>query len=117
MAKPVSSGSFVLRRFLPRQRFQLWERVFTRETQADLTHPDGILKLSAVFAINPLRRPAAILIGGLLAISALFAFQKPFREYPGLEYEKFPLPPDYVTEFRPPSSLIKERRPESSRQV
>jgi hypothetical protein len=41
---------------------------------------DGILKLSAVFDINPLRRPGAILIGGLLAISALFAFQKPFRE-------------------------------------
>ncbi len=56
---------------------------------------DGILKLSAVFAINQLRRPGAILIGGLLVISALFAFQKPFREYPGLEYEKFPLPADY----------------------
>jgi hypothetical protein len=32
---------------------------------------------------------AAGLIGGL------FAFQKPFREYPGREYEDFPLPPDY----------------------
>src|ERR1039457_5688191 len=25
----------------------------------------------------------------------LFAFQQPFREYPGREYEDFPLPPDY----------------------
>src|SRR5437870_9728812 len=32
---------------------------------------------------------AAGLIGGL------FAFQRPFREYPGREYENFPLPPDY----------------------
>src|SRR2546430_11918356 len=32
---------------------------------------------------------AAGLIGGL------FAFQRPFREYPGREYEDFPLPPDY----------------------
>ena len=34
-------------------------------------------------------------MGGLLAIGALYALQKPFREYPGLEYQKFPLPPDY----------------------
>jgi hypothetical protein len=32
---------------------------------------------------------AAGLIGGL------FAFQRPFREYEGREYENFPLPPDY----------------------
>ena len=35
------------------------------------------------------------LAAGLLALSALYAFQKPFREYPGLEYYHFPLPPDY----------------------
>jgi len=33
--------------------------------------------------------------GGLLLLTGLFAFQKPFREYPGFEYESFPLPPDY----------------------
>ena len=27
--------------------------------------------------------------------SSDFAFQLPFREYPGREYEDFPLPPDY----------------------
>src|SRR5437870_7447053 len=32
---------------------------------------------------------AAGLLGGL------FAFQQPFREYPGVEYEDFPLPPDF----------------------
>jgi Domain of unknown function (DUF4159) len=56
---------------------------------------NGILNVSAVFSLNYLRRPGAILIGGILAIGALYAFQKPFREYPGLEYQKFDLPPDY----------------------
>jgi hypothetical protein len=32
---------------------------------------------------------------GLLSLGALFAFQRPFREYPGVEYSNFPLPPDY----------------------
>ena len=38
----------------------------------------------------------AILVLSLLGvlIGAIYA-QKPFREYPGMEYEKFPLPPDY----------------------
>ena len=31
----------------------------------------------------------------LLLIGALFAFQRPWREYPGVEYENFPIPPDY----------------------
>lgn len=37
----------------------------------------------------------------LLAIGALQAFQRPFREYPGIEYNDFPLPPDAAekTEF------------------
>ena len=38
-----------------------------------------------------------ILIAGLVLITALYAFQKPFREYPGLEYEKYPIPPDFQT--------------------
>ncbi len=32
----------------------------------------------------------------LSLLTALYAFQKPFREYPGFEYENFPLPPDYM---------------------
>ncbi len=31
---------------------------------------------------------------GLLSLGALFAFQRPFREYPGVEYSNFPLPPE-----------------------
>ncbi|MGA2113429.1 MAG: DUF4159 domain-containing protein [Bryobacteraceae bacterium] len=42
-----------------------------------------------------LRRAGAVAAAGLTFLSALYAFQKPFREYPGVEYEKFPLPPDY----------------------
>jgi len=42
-----------------------------------------------------LRRAGAVVTSGLLFLSVLYAFQKPFREYPGVEYEKFPLPPDY----------------------
>ena len=34
-----------------------------------------------------------IAIGGLVVITALYAFQKPFREYPGLEYEQIPHSP------------------------
>jgi len=36
-----------------------------------------------------------LLIGGVASIGVLCAFQLPFREYPGREYEQFPLPPDY----------------------
>ena len=32
---------------------------------------------------------------GLIALTALYAFQRPFREYPGLKYNNFPLPSDY----------------------
>jgi hypothetical protein len=32
---------------------------------------------------------------GLIALTALYAFQRPFREYPGIEYNDFPKPADY----------------------
>lgn len=36
------------------------------------------------------------LVSGSIAwMGALYAFQHPFREYPGVEYNDFPLPPDY----------------------
>ena len=41
------------------------------------------------------RQLAAIVAGTLLVFSALSAFQRPFREYPGVEYSQFPLPRDY----------------------
>jgi Domain of unknown function (DUF4159) len=46
--------------------------------------------------MNPRRVAAALIIGG-----ALFAYQKPFRQYPGVEYDDFPLPKDWneKTEF------------------
>ena len=50
--------------------------------------PGAILKTTTV--VSSLR----IAIGGLAAISAVFAIQ-PFREYPGVEYSNFPLPKDY----------------------
>ena len=44
-------------------------------------------------------RIRTVIIAGSLAVLALgsaFAWQRrPFREYPGVEYEDFPLPPDY----------------------
>lgn len=38
---------------------------------------------------------------GIAVVGAAYAFQRPFRQYPGIEYENFPLPPDYAqkTEF------------------
>ena len=40
-------------------------------------------------------RPVHLCLAVLTLAAALYAFQKPFREYPGLEYSKFPIPPDY----------------------
>ena len=36
--------------------------------------------------------------GGVAFLSALYALQRPFREYPGVEYGSFPLPPDWQEE-------------------
>jgi hypothetical protein len=40
-------------------------------------------------------------LGLILAVIGILYAQKPFREYPGSEYENFPIPPDYQekTEF------------------
>jgi hypothetical protein len=40
--------------------------------------------------MNPWRIAA-----GLAVFTAVYAFQQPFRQYPGVEYGDFPLPPDY----------------------
>ena len=40
-------------------------------------------------------RAGAVLTGTLALITAVYAFQRPFREFPGVEYTKYPLPPDY----------------------
>jgi hypothetical protein len=41
-------------------------------------------------------RNAVRMLGcGLVCLAGLFAFQKPFRQYPGREYSDFPLPPDW----------------------
>jgi Domain of unknown function (DUF4159) len=42
-----------------------------------------------------LRRAGFIAAGSFAVISAVSAFQRPFREYPGVEYQKFDLPRDY----------------------
>jgi hypothetical protein len=55
----------------------------------------SILKSSQVSFRTHLRRVGALAAGTLALIGALYAFQRPFREYPGVEYTKFPLPPDY----------------------
>ncbi|HVV45691.1 MAG TPA: DUF4159 domain-containing protein [Bryobacteraceae bacterium] len=41
------------------------------------------------------RKSVKLLSLGFLALSAVYAFQRPFREYPGIEYNTFPLPSDY----------------------
>ena len=43
-----------------------------------------------------IRNSALFGILGLLIIGSAFAWQKPFRQYPGIEYEEYPLPPDYA---------------------
>jgi hypothetical protein len=42
----------------------------------------------------PLRNILFAAIAGVLLFGALFAFQRPWREYPGVEYESYPIPPD-----------------------
>jgi len=37
----------------------------------------------------------AMVSSGIACMGALYAFQHPFREYPGVEYNDFPLPADY----------------------
>ena len=43
----------------------------------------------------PLRNTLFAVIAGVLLFGAVYAFQRPWREYPGAEYENFPIPPDY----------------------
>ena len=38
---------------------------------------------------------AFVLIAAALATWGVLHAQRPFKEYPGTEYENFPLPPDY----------------------
>ena len=47
-----------------------------------------------MYSLTQSRRVRCILLGFSL-LGALCAVQKPFREYPGFEYEEFPLPKDY----------------------
>jgi Domain of unknown function (DUF4159) len=44
--------------------------------------------------MRPRNLVRAFLIGGFL-IGTIYALHQPFREYPGVEYENFPLPRDY----------------------
>ena len=40
-------------------------------------------------------RPAFLFFATLLMLGGLYAFQRPFRQFPGVEYENFPVPPDW----------------------
>src|ERR1700757_1154045 len=42
-----------------------------------------------------LRHVLRVVAIGITALTALGAWERPFREYPGIEYNPFPLPPDY----------------------
>ncbi len=46
-------------------------------------------------AVANANRVLAAAAMSLLLVAGAFAWQKPFREYPGVEYENFPLPPDW----------------------
>ena len=52
--------------------------------------------LSWIQAVRLSARNALCLsVCALGCLGSLFAFQKPFRQYPGVEYEQFQTPPDY----------------------
>ena len=42
-----------------------------------------------------MRRISLLVFGAVLFLGVLFAFQRPFREYPGVEYDDFPKPADW----------------------
>src|SRR5438093_8773852 len=52
----------------------------------------GAVPCNAATLLAVMRVRNAICVIGLLG--AAFAIQQPFREYPGIEYNNFPLPPD-----------------------
>jgi hypothetical protein len=54
-----------------------------------------MLNVTAVFRPSSLRRAGVIILGSLAVFSGLYAWQKPFREYPGVEYQNYPIPPDF----------------------
>ncbi len=43
-----------------------------------------------------LRAAVGLLCGSIACVGVSFAFQHPFREFPGIEYNDFPLPSDYL---------------------
>jgi hypothetical protein len=43
-----------------------------------------------------IRTVLAAIAASFTLLSAIYAFQRPFREYPGREYSNFPIPPDYM---------------------
>jgi hypothetical protein len=43
----------------------------------------------------PLRRVFLMGFGSIAVLSTLYAFQRPFRQFPGVEYEEFELTPDW----------------------
>jgi len=51
----------------------------------------------AVSQRNYLWRAGALVAGGLSILTAVYAWQRPFRSYPGLEYSNWPAPPDKDT--------------------
>src|SRR5215467_5125716 len=61
----------------------------------------GVYRVSGILeergGQNPMKlgRPVSLLIAAVVCAAGLYSFQKPFREYPGVEYEDFPLPPDW----------------------
>src|SRR5579863_8512488 len=49
---------------------------------------------SRVWTVH-LRNTLVAFLVGMLLLGGVYAFQRPWREYPGVEYENFPIPPDY----------------------
>ena len=51
---------------------------------------------NAVLCPIQLRRAGAVIVATLAVVSAVYAFQRPFRKYPTVEgYDNFPIPRDF----------------------
>ena len=48
----------------------------------------------------------------LVLAGVVYAFQRPFREYPSVEYGEFPLPPGWQKKLKPfPPELVRQLPP------
>src|SRR6516165_5161100 len=89
-----ASGAAAVAARNPRREMEPCDLMPKNITRSIRKRNGSILGAAKVNSPIHLPRAGTIVFGTLVLFSALYAFQRPFREYPGVEYEKYPLPRD-----------------------